>query len=88
VHLTADGLAELIASVVICSTIFLAVLGATLRFAVRPFIEDWFKHRGQAAGPGLERRLAEIEENIRRLEATARFQLPADSARSVGQPRT
>ncbi len=87
-HLTADGLAELIASMVISSALLLAVLGATLRFAIRPLLDDWFKLRAQGPGPALERRLAEMEAQIRRLEAGAALQLPAESSRAAGQPRT
>jgi hypothetical protein len=87
-HLTADGLAELIASMVISSALLLAVLGATLRFAIRPLLDDWFKLRGQSPGPALERRLAEMEAQLRRLEAGAGLQLPAESSRAAGQPRT
>ncbi len=87
-HFTADGLSELVASVVISSALLLAVLGATLRLAVRPLLEDWFKLKGQGPGPALERRLAEMEEHIRRLEAGGTLQLPTQSARSAGQPRT
>ena len=87
-HLTADGLSELIASVVISSALLLTVLGATLRFAVRPFLEDWFKLKGQNAAPNLERRLSDMEEHIRRLEARAALQLPSEGVRSTSQPRT
>jgi hypothetical protein len=87
-HLTADGLAEIIASVFVSSALLLGVVAAALRFAVRPLLEDWFKLRSQGAGPGLERRLAQMEENIRRLEAGTGLQLPAESLRSTGQPRT
>jgi len=88
VHFTPDGLSELVASVVISSALLLAVLGATLRLAVRPLLEDWFKLKGQGPGPALERRLAEMEEHIRRLEAGAALQLPSESIRSTDRPRT
>jgi hypothetical protein len=87
-HLTSDGLAEIIASAFVSSALLLAVLAAALRFSVRPLLEDWFKLRSQGASLALERRLAEMEESIRRLEAGARLQLPAEPARSAGQPRT
>jgi hypothetical protein len=87
-HLTADGLSEVIVSVVLSSTLLLGMVAAALRFAVRPLLEDWARLRSQGGGMGLERRLAAMEEDLRELKASAGLQLPADSLRSTGQPRT
>jgi hypothetical protein len=87
-HLTANGLSELIVSIVLTSSLMIGVLAAALRFAVRPLLEDWAKLRSQGSGGGLDRRLAEMEADIRQLKASAGLQLPAESLRSTGQPRT
>jgi hypothetical protein len=88
VHFTAEGLSQLVASIVVSSALLLSVFAAALRFAVRPLLEDWAKLRNQGGGTGLERRLAEMEDDIRQLKARAGLQLPAESVRSTGQPRT
>jgi hypothetical protein len=88
VHFTADGLAEVFVSLLVGGSLMLAVIAAALRFAVRPLLEDWFRLRGQGGGVGLERRLQGMEDDIRALKAGGGLQLPAESVRSTGQPRT
>jgi hypothetical protein len=83
-----DGLSEFIASLMVSSSLMIAVLAATVRFAVRPLLADWAKLKNPGNGVGLERRLAAMEEDIRQLQAGGDKQLPAESLRSTAQPRT
>src|SRR5277367_2325635 len=68
-HFTMDGLSEFIASLMVSSSLMIAVLAATVRFAVRPLLADWAKLKNPGNGVGLERRLAAMEEDIRQLQA-------------------
>jgi hypothetical protein len=86
-HFTMDGLSEVIASVMVSSSLMIGVLAATLRFAVRPLLADWAKLRNPGNGVGLERRLAAMEEDIRQLQTGGAPQLPAELQRASGQPR-
>ena len=66
----------------------LVVLTAAVRFGLRPLLRDWAKLRTQGGSASLEGRLLEMEEDIRQLKAASNLQLPADSLRSPGHPRT
>jgi hypothetical protein len=85
---TPTEVCELVMAIGVSSSIFLTVLVAALRFAVRPLISDWAKLRGYVGSDGLERRMATLEEEIRELKAAGNLQLPAESLRSPGHPRT
>jgi len=85
VRLTGNELSELVAAVLIGGSVLVAVLTAALRFGVRPLLEDWAKLRAQT-GP-LERRLAELEEEVRRLKAGSEPRLPAETLRRSDAPR-
>jgi hypothetical protein len=87
-HFTMDGLSEVIASVMVSSSLMIGVLAATLRFAVRPLLADWAKLKNPGNGLGLERRLAAMEEDIRQLQTGGSKQLPAEPLRSTAQSRT
>ncbi len=84
---TGDTVLEFIVSMVLASSVFLAVLGAVFRIGIRPVLLDWIKHRNQSANPVLERRLAEMEEDIRQLKMVSNLQLPAE-VRASSRPRT
>jgi hypothetical protein len=86
-HFTMDGLSEVIASVMVSSSLMIGVLAVTLRFAVRPLLADWAKLRNPGSSIGLERRLSAMEEDIRQLQAGTSPQLPAESLRLAGQPK-
>lgn len=83
-----DLLTELIVTVLLASSVLIGVIAVALRVAVRPLIADWVKMRAEGGSPGLERRLAEMEEDLRQLKAGAGLQLPAESVRSPSRPRT
>ncbi len=63
---------------VIASSVFLAVLAAGVRMAVRPLLADWTKLRSQGANAALELRVAELEEELRQLKGGTQVQLPVD----------
>ena len=86
--ITPTEVCELIMAVGVSSSVFLAVMVLALRFAVRPLIADWAKLRGPFANAALEQRLADMEEEIRQLRAASNLQLPAESLRAPGHPRT
>jgi len=87
VRFTGDTVLEFIVSMVLASSIFLAVLGVVFRVGIRPVLLDWIKHRNQSGNPALERRLAEMEEDIRQLKMASNLQLPAE-VRASSRPRT
>lgn len=66
----------------------LVVVTVAVRFGLRPLLQDWAKLRTQGGGPTLERRLLEMEEEIRQLKARSNLQLSAETLRSPGHPRT
>ena len=86
--LTIANLTELIVTVLLASSVLIGVIAVALRVAVRPLIADWVKMRAEGVSPGLERRLAEMEEDLRQLKAGAGLQLPAESVRSPSRSRT
>jgi hypothetical protein len=88
VDITPTEVCELIMAVGVSSSIFLFVMVLALRFAVRPLIADWAKLRVPAGNAGLERRLDDMEEEIRQLKAASSLQLPAEPLRAPGHPRT
>ena len=85
-HLTANGIAELVASVFVSSSILIGVLAAALRFAVRPLLADWAELRS-TPNDALVRRLTELEEEVRLLRMGANLQLPTESLQP-GRQRT
>jgi len=85
VRLTGSEIGELIAAALLGGSVLLAVLTAALRFGVRPLLEDWAKLRAQT-GP-LERRLAEVEDEVRRLKAAGEPRLSAEGLRRSEPPR-
>lgn len=72
---------------VLASSIFLGALTATLRIGVRPLLEDWARLRAPPGGSPLERRLAEMEEDIRRLKARSDARLPSEPSPPSGPSR-
>jgi hypothetical protein len=82
---TGNEISELIVAVLLGGSVLVAVLTAALRFGVRPLLEDWAKLRAQS-GP-LERRLAEVEDEVRRLKAASEPRLPAETIRRSDAPR-
>jgi hypothetical protein len=87
-RLTSTELAQIIIATLLGGSVFLGMLTAALRFGVRPLLEDWAKIRSQLGTQALERRMLEVEEEIRLLRANAGLQLPADSFRLPDRPRT
>jgi hypothetical protein len=87
-RLTSNDLAELIVAILLGGSVLLAVLTAALRLGVRPLLADWAKLRVQLDTTALERRMVEMEEEIRQLKVGSSLQLPADPLRSPGRPRT
>ncbi len=72
----------------IAGSVLIAVLTAALRLGVKPLLADWSKGRGQLGDGALERRVAELEEEMRQVKRVVHLQLPAEELRSVGRPRT
>jgi hypothetical protein len=87
VHLTMDGIAEVITAVFLSSSFLLGVLTLAIRFAVRPLLADWAKLRLASGNETLERRMRELEEEVRLLRMGANLQLPTESLQS-GRQRT
>jgi hypothetical protein len=87
VHLTTSGISELIVSIFLSSSVLIGMLTAAFRFGLRPLIADWAKLRAAPGTEVLQRRMAELEEEVRQLRMAANLQLPAESVRS-GYPRT
>ena len=76
-NLTPKNIEDLMMSaavIIFTISILVAVLAVAYRVAIRPLLGDVAKLR-----TGLEHRLAEVEEQIRRLNAAAGLQLPAES---------
>jgi len=88
VNVTLTEIAELVMAIGLSSSILLSVMLIGLRFAIRPLIADWDRLRGPAGNGLLEQRMAEMEEEVRRLRAGVAGQLPAGSPRSPEHPRT
>ncbi len=76
-NLTPKNIEDLMMSaavIIFTISILVAVLALAYRVAIRPLLGDVAKLR-----TGLERRLAEVEEQIRRLNAAAGLQLPVEA---------
>jgi hypothetical protein len=76
-NLTPKNIEDLMMSaavIIFTSSILIAVLAVAYRVAIRPLLGDVSKLR-----TGLEHRLAEVEEEIRHLKASAGLQLPVES---------
>jgi hypothetical protein len=84
---TAIDIEQLVTAVVVSTSLLLGVLGAALRWGVRPLIADWVNLRNQPGRAALEQRVAQMEEEIRQLKASVGLQLPADLLRAAS-PRT
>jgi hypothetical protein len=72
----------------IAGSVFLAVLTAALRLGVKPLLADWSRGRVQLGDGALERRVAELEEEMRQVKVVASLRLPAEELRPGGRPRT
>ena len=72
----------------VAGSIFIGVLTAALRLGVKPLLADWSRGRAQLVDTGLERRVAELEEQMRQVKLVANLQLPAEDLRPVSRPRT
>jgi hypothetical protein len=82
VRFSASDITELIMSLgaaMIAGSVLLAVLTAALRFGVKPLLTDWSKGRTQMGDAALERRVAELEEEMRQVKMTASRQLPVET---------
>jgi hypothetical protein len=91
VRFSTNDISELIMSLgagLIAVSVLIAVLTAALRFGVRPLLADWAKLRAQPGTPVLERRMVELEEEVRQLKVGPNLQLSADPLRSSGRPLT
>jgi len=87
VHLTMDGIAEVITAVFLSSSFLIGVLTLAIRFGVRPLLADWAKLRVASGNDALTRRMTELEEEVRLLRMGANLQLPTESLQS-GRQRT
>lgn len=72
----------------IAGSVFIGVLTAALRLGVKPLLADWSRGRAQLGDAALERRVAELEEEMRQVKMVANLQLPAEDLRSGGRTRT
>jgi hypothetical protein len=91
VRFSTNEISELIMSLgagLIAVSILIAALTAALRLGVRPLLADWAKLRVQPGTSVLERRMVELEEEVRQLKVGPNPQLPADPLRSGGRPLT
>jgi hypothetical protein len=91
VRISANEISDLImtlGAVMIAGSVLIAVLTAALRFGIRPLLADWAKLRAQPGTFTLERRMAELEEEVRQLKVGPNLQLPADPLRTGGRPLT
>ncbi len=86
-----NDISELILSLgaaMVAGSIFIGVLTAALRFGVRPLLTDWSRSRAQLEDTGLDRRVAELEEEMRQVKLVTGLQLPTEDLRSLIRPRT
>jgi hypothetical protein len=88
VSFTTPGVSELVAAILVGSSMLLVVLTAAVRFGLRPLLRDWAKLRTQGGSASLERQLLEMEEDIRQHKSATHLQLRADWLRSFGHQRT
>jgi hypothetical protein len=91
VRFSTSDITELILSLgaaMIAASVLLAVLTGALRLGVKPLLVDWSRGRAQLGDPALERRVAELEEEMRQVKLVANLRLPSDDSRSGGRPRT
>ncbi len=72
----------------VAGSIFIGVLTAALRFGVKPLLVDWSRSRGRPEDAGLERRVAELEEEMREVKLVTGLRLPTEEFRSFIRPRT
>jgi hypothetical protein len=87
VHVTTTGIAEVVTAVVLSTSFLVLVLAVAMRFGVRPLLLDWAKYRGLTGNESLERRMRELEEEVRLLRMGANLQLPSETLQS-GRSRT
>jgi hypothetical protein len=91
VRLSTNDISELIMSLgaaMIAGSVFIAVLAAALRLGLRPLLADWARLRLQAGPSALERRMMELEEEVRQLRVGANLQLSVDPLRSGARSLT
>jgi len=62
------------------------VLTAALRLGVKPLLTDWSRGRSQLGDAALERRVAELEEEMRQVKMLANLRLRRKLSRPAGRP--
>lgn len=82
---TVTDISELVVALALLSGVMLTLVTIAIRFGVRPLLADWAKLRTQGGGPSLERRVLELEEEMRQLKNGTNLQLSAESVRSGKQ---